>query len=76
MTHQKNAGEKMNNKALPKTSCDSYTVTSIKEMLSSLKVELLELVAVKGFAKAEVSKSLDRLADEALDKNKEHNLVD
>jgi flavorubredoxin len=50
-------------------------VEQIKGMLSNLKVELLEPVVIKGFPKEENFKALDRLADEILNKHKEHNLV-
>jgi len=50
-------------------------VERITEMLSNLKVELLEPVVVKGFPKEEDFRALDRLADEILHKHKEHNLM-
>ena len=52
------------------------TVEQIKGMLSNLKVELLEPVVIKGFPKEEDFRVLDRLADEILNKHKEHNLMD
>jgi len=54
----------------------SRMVERITEMLSNLKVELLEPVVVKGFPKEEDFRALDRLADEILEKHKEHNLTD
>jgi len=50
-------------------------VEQITGMLSSLKVELLKPVVIKGFPKEEAFKALDRLADEILNKHKEHNLI-
>jgi flavorubredoxin len=47
----------------------------IKEMLSGLKVELLEPVIVKGFPREKDFRALDQLADEVLNKHREHNLV-
>lgn len=47
----------------------------ITEMLSNLKVELLEPVVIKGFPKEKDFQALDRLADEILKKHKEHSLV-
>ena len=54
----------------------SRMVERITEMLSNLKVELLEPVVIKGFPKEEDFKALDRLADEILEKHREHNLID
>ena len=54
----------------------SRMVERITEMLSNLKVELLEPVVIKGFPKEEDFRALDRLADEILEKHKEHNLMD
>ena len=54
----------------------SRMVERVTEMLSNLKVELLDPVVVKGFPKEEDFRALDRLADEILDKHKEHNLMD
>jgi len=51
-------------------------VERITEMLSNLKVELLNPVVAKGFPKEEDFRKLDRLADEILDKHKKHNLTD
>ena len=50
-------------------------VEQITGMMSSLKVELLKPVVIKGFPKKEDFKALDRLADEILSKHKEQNLV-
>jgi len=50
-------------------------VDQIKGMLSSLKVEMLEPVVVKGHPKEEDFKSLDKLADEIYKKHKEQNIV-
>jgi flavorubredoxin len=54
----------------------SRMVERITEMLSNLKVELLDPVVVKGFPKEEDFRALDKLADEILGKHKEHNLMD
>ncbi|MDH5702548.1 MAG: FprA family A-type flavoprotein [Candidatus Bathyarchaeota archaeon] len=54
----------------------SRMVERITEMLSNLKVELLEPVVIKGFPKEEDFRALDRLADEILEKHREHNLID
>lgn len=45
------------------------TVDRIKEMLSNLKVELLEPVVIKGFPKDEDFRALERLADKILNKH-------
>ncbi len=50
-------------------------VEQITGMMSSLKVELLKPVVIKGFPKEEDFMALDRLADEILNKHKEHNLI-
>jgi len=50
-------------------------VEQITRMLSNLKVELLEPVVIKGFPKEQDFGALDRLADEILNKHKEHNLT-
>jgi len=50
-------------------------VEQITRMLSSLKVELLEPVVIKGFPEEEDFRALDRLADEILNKHKEHDLT-
>ena len=54
----------------------SRMVQRIKEMLFSLKVELLEPVVIKGFPRENDFRALDRLADDILNRHKEHNLVD
>ena len=53
----------------------SRMVEQIKGMLSNLKVELLEPVVVKGFPREEDFRALDRLADEILNRHKEHDLI-
>ncbi len=50
-------------------------VEQIKGMLSNLKVELLEPVVIKGFPREEDFRALDRLANEVLNKHREHNLI-
>ena len=50
-------------------------VEQIAGMIPNLKVEILDPVVVKGFPKGEDFKALDRLADEVLNKHKEHNIV-
>jgi len=50
-------------------------VEQITRMLSNLKVELLEPVVIKGFPKEQDFGALDKLADEILNKHKEHNLT-
>lgn len=50
-------------------------VEQITRMLSNLNVELLEPVVIKGFPKEQDFGALDRLADEILNKHKEHNLT-
>ena len=51
-------------------------VEQITGMLSNLKVELLEPVVIKGFPQEEDFRALDKLADEILNRHKEHNLMD
>jgi len=51
-------------------------VEHIAGMLSNLKVELLEPVVIRGFPKEDDFKALDRLADEILNKHKEHDLME
>ena len=51
-------------------------VEQIKGMVSNLEVELLEPVVIKGFPKEEDFTALARLADDILNKHKEHNLRD
>jgi flavorubredoxin len=53
----------------------SRMVERIMEMMSTLKVKLLEPVLAKGFPKEEDFRALDRLADEISEKHKEHNLM-
>jgi len=50
-------------------------VEQITRMLSNLDVELLEPVIIKGFPKEQDFRALDRLADEILNKHKEHDLT-
>jgi flavorubredoxin len=50
-------------------------VEQITQMLSNLKVELLEPVVIKGLPKEQDFGALDRLADEILNKHKRHNLT-
>ena len=50
-------------------------VEQITQMLSNLKVELLEPVVIKGFPKEQDFGALDRLADEISNKHKEHDLT-
>jgi len=50
-------------------------VEQITRMLSNLKVELLEPVVIKGFPNEQDFGALDRLADEILNRHKEHNLT-
>lgn len=50
-------------------------VEQIKGILTNLKVEILAPVVVKGYPKEEDFKSLENLADEILNKHKEHNIV-
>ena len=54
----------------------SRMVERITEMLSNLKVELLNPVVIKGFPREEDFRALDRLADEILKKHQEHDLTD
>jgi len=51
-------------------------VQRIKKMLFSLKVDLLEPVVTRGFPGENDFRALDRLADDILNRHKEHNLVD
>jgi flavorubredoxin len=50
-------------------------VEQIKDLLSGLKVELLDPVVVKGFPKEEDSKALDKLADDIARKHEENKLA-
>jgi flavorubredoxin len=47
----------------------------IKGMTTNLKVEFIEPVIVKGYPKEEDFKSLDKLADEILQKHKDYNVI-
>jgi flavorubredoxin len=47
----------------------------IKGMMTNLKVELIEPVIAKGYPKEEDLKSVERLADEILQKHKDHNII-
>jgi len=51
------------------------TVEQIKDMLSNLKVELLEPVVIRGFPKEDDFRALNRLADEIVNKHREHGIV-
>ncbi len=51
-------------------------VEQITGMLSNLKVELLEPVVIKGFPREDDFRALDKLADDILNRHKQHNLVD
>jgi len=51
------------------------TVEQIKGMLSNLKVELLEPVVIRGFPKEDDFRALNRLADEIVNKHREHGIV-
>ncbi len=53
----------------------SRMVEQIKGMISNLNVELLKPVIVKGFPREEHFRTLDQLADEILNRHKEHNLA-
>jgi len=53
----------------------SRMVEQIKGMLSNLKVELIEPIVIKGFPKEKDFRALDRLANEVLNKHKEHKLI-
>jgi len=51
-------------------------VEQITGMLSNLKVELLDPVVIKGFPREDDFRALDKLADDILNRHKQHNLVD
>ena len=51
------------------------TVEQIKGMLSNLKVELLEPVVIRGFPKEDDFRALNMLADEIVNKHREHGIV-
>ena len=53
----------------------SKAIEQIAGMIPNLKVEIIEPVLVKGYPKENDFKALDKLADEILNKHKEHNLV-
>ncbi len=50
-------------------------VKQLSDMISNLKVEIIEPVVIKGFPKEDDFKELDRLADDILRKHKEHDIV-
>jgi flavorubredoxin len=50
-------------------------IEQIKEMTNNLKVEFLEAVIIKGYPKENDFRSLERLADEILQKHKKHNII-
>lgn len=50
-------------------------VKQLSDMISNLKVEIIEPVVIKGFPKEDDFKELDRLVDEILKKHKENNIV-
>ncbi len=50
-------------------------IEQITGMIPNLKVEILEPVVIKGIPKEEDFKALDRLAEEILNKHREHNIV-
>jgi flavorubredoxin len=47
----------------------------LKGMITNLKVEFIEPVIIKGYPSEEDFKSLDRLADEILQRHMEHNII-
>jgi flavorubredoxin len=47
----------------------------IKGLLTNLKVEIIEPVIVKGYPEEEDLRSLDKLADEILQRHKDHNII-
>ncbi len=51
------------------------TVEQIASMISSLRVELLPPVVIKGFPREEDFKALDKLAETVYNKHKENNIV-
>ena len=51
------------------------TVEQIASMISSLRVELLSPVVIKGFPREEDFKALDKLAETVYNKHKENNIV-
>jgi len=50
-------------------------VKKLSDMISNLKVEIIEPVVIKGFPKEDDFKELDRLVDDILRKHKENNIV-
>jgi len=50
-------------------------VKQLSDMISNLKVEIIEPVVIKGFPKEDDFKELDRLVDDILRKHKENNIV-
>ncbi len=53
----------------------SKMVKKLSDMISNLKVEIIEPVVIKGFPKEDDFRALDRLADEILKKHKENNII-
>lgn len=53
----------------------SKMLETITGMLTNLKVELIQPVVIKGYPKPDDIKQLDRLADDILNKHKEHKLL-
>jgi len=47
----------------------------LKGMLTNLKIEFIEPVIVKGHPKGEDYRELDRLADDILQKHKDHGVI-
>lgn len=50
-------------------------VKQLSDMISNLKVEIIEPVVIKGFPKEDDFRALGRLADEILKKHKENNII-
>jgi hypothetical protein len=50
-------------------------VEQLAGMMPNLKVEILDPVVVKGVPKEADFKALDRLADEIVNKHREHNII-
>ena len=50
-------------------------VKQLSDMISNLKVEIIEPVVIKGFPKEDDFKAINRLADDILRKHKENNIV-
>ncbi|MEA1956977.1 MAG: FprA family A-type flavoprotein [Euryarchaeota archaeon] len=53
----------------------SRMVEQLAGMITNLKVEILDPVVIKGVPKGEDFEALDRLADEIVNKHKEHNII-